>query len=59
MSIRADIPLDSMIKLNHWSNEKGKRMRRMLEILPGEGFTPNVWLDVAQFIKEHIQRSVR
>ena len=59
MSVRADITIDSMVKLKNWKNEKGKSMRDLTKYTPGEGFTPNIWLTVAQTIKEHIQRSVR
>lgn len=59
MSIRADIPLDSMVKLNNWESEKGRSMRNLTKYRPGEGFTPNVWQTIARTIKEHITRSVR
>jgi len=60
MSIRADIPLDSMVKLGGRNNEKGRRMRDLkIGYVPSDGFTPNIWLTVARFVKEHIQSKVR
>lgn len=60
MSIRADIPLDSMVKLNHWENEKGRRMRDLkVGYVPAQGFTPNIWLTVARLVREHIYQMVR
>lgn len=60
MTIRADIPLDSMVKLNHHGNEKHRLMRGLkIGYTPAEGFTPNIWLTVARFVKEHIQSKVR
>ena len=59
MSVRADINLDSMLKLNNWKSEKGRAMRKLAKKRSGDGFTPNIWLTVAGIIRDHIKRNVR